>query len=89
MRDYFLKSTLCAGDVCLCVCVCVYIYIYIYIYIYVCVHMLTWVAHVWKSEEDLGCLREAGVATWAKMAPWPIARHLEPHMFTALSEHVQ
>ena len=32
---------------------------------------------------------EAGVATWAKMAPWPIARPREPHMFTALPEHAQ
>ena len=34
-------------------------------------------------------MQEAGVTTWAKMAPWPIARSHEPHMFTALPEHVQ
>jgi hypothetical protein len=32
---------------------------------------------------------EAGVAAWAKMTPWPIARPRETHMFTALPEHVQ
>ena len=26
---------------------------------------------------------------WAKMAPWPIARPREPHMFTTFFEHVQ
>ena len=36
-----------------------------------------------------GTLREAGAATWAKMVPWPIARHCEHHMFTALPEHVR
>jgi hypothetical protein len=34
-------------------------------------------------------LREAGAAAWAKMAPWPIARPHETHMFTALPEHGQ
>ena len=32
---------------------------------------------------------EVGAAAWAKMAPWPIARPREPHMFTALPEHAQ
>jgi hypothetical protein len=34
-------------------------------------------------------MREVGVAAWAKMAPWPIARPCETHMFTALPEHAQ
>jgi hypothetical protein len=34
-------------------------------------------------------LREAGTAAWAKMAPWPIARPHETHMFTAMPKHVQ
>jgi hypothetical protein len=34
-------------------------------------------------------LWEAGVAAWAKMAPWPIARPCETHMFTALPKHAQ
>jgi hypothetical protein len=34
-------------------------------------------------------MREEGAATWAKMAPWPIARPRETHMFTALPELAQ
>jgi hypothetical protein len=34
-------------------------------------------------------LWEAGAAAWAKMAPWPIARSHETHMFTTLLEHAQ
>ena len=36
-----------------------------------------------------GKLWEAGAASWTKMAPWPIARPHETHMFTALPEHAQ
>jgi hypothetical protein len=34
-------------------------------------------------------MQEAGTATWAKIAPWPIDRLHETHMFTALPKHAQ